>query len=152
MGDVTQHNCNQKNPRVSQRLAMGSLRWHLRSPVTRLEPAGAKAMGTGMEEAKAVGKNGQALAKGSGNNSGTRKCGKGRQITLTSSRLMCLLLPRGWALPAPPPPQQPDERRSQIQACHQEACGGWTDIEGEQQSLPLTQSWLSDPGSLSIHL
>lgn len=50
------------------------------------------------------------------------------------------------------PRQQPDERWSQIQACHQEACGGWTDIEGEQQSLPLTQSWLSDPGSLSIHL
>lgn len=58
MGDVTQHNSDEKNLRVSQELAMGSLRWHLCSPGTRSESAVAQAMSTGVEEAKAFGEMG----------------------------------------------------------------------------------------------
>lgn len=84
-----------------KRLAMGSPKWPLCSPVTRSEPAGAPAIETVMEEAKAVGKIGRDYQKRSGNNSRIRRCGKGRQITVPSSRLMCLLLP--WGGPYLPP-------------------------------------------------
>ena len=99
---------------------MGGPRWCPYSPGTRSGPAVAWAMGNSMEQAKVVGEKGRHWQKGSGNNSRTRRCRKGRQVHITKLKADVFATVLGAALH---PQQQSDERQSQSRACHRGPAG-----------------------------
>lgn len=118
--------------------AMCRPRWRLHSPVSWSRPAGAQALGTSMGQAKAGGKKGRQPPKGAGNNPGTRRRGKSRQVHITKLKANAFAAVRGDAFhPAVLEPSL-----------------SWSlwgkDTEGGQPNLPLTQALLSDPDFLSI--
>lgn len=72
-------------------------------------------MGNSMEQSKAFGEKGRHQPKGSGNNSRTRRCRKGRQVHTTKLKADVFASVPGAALH---PRQQSDERQPQSRACH----------------------------------
>lgn len=87
---------------------MGSPRWHLYFPVTRSGPAVAQAMGTGMEQAKAVGESGSTSKRGQET---TQEPGG---VFSHCRQIPTAKLKADAALGVAPKP-----------TCRREACGGW---------------------------
>ena len=142
---MTQHSCDQKNPRVAQ-----GEQWVVRGGVHTLQEPGQGLPWPGLwatawnrqrllERRAGTGKRDQETTQEPG---GVERAGRS---TLPSSRLMCLLL--SWVQPSTPSSSlMKGSLRAEL------VIGGLQgmDIEGGQQHLHLTQALLSDLGCLSI--